>query len=317
MDPASVCHRTPTTGLHLAMSLLRRSVIEIGRGYAAVLRNHDLRRAQVAWGVATTAEWIFFVGVGVFAYEEAGITGVGLVGLIRMVPAAVVAPLASGLGDRYRRDRVVLGLFVAMGAAAAVAALVALDEPSAAAIYALAAIQNVAVTVSRPTQRALMPSLARTPEELVASNGSILTTQNLGTLAGPAIGGVLLATTTPWALFAFAAGCYVGAAVCLVPIRLERTGPKGADGDMLRGLLAGFRVVRDDAHTRLLVMLIAAQTAVRGALNVFLVVAAVTLLHAGDSGVGFLTAALGAGGLVGAFASLSITGRRLAPPVAA
>jgi hypothetical protein len=56
---------------------------------------------------------------------------------------------------------------------------------------------------------------------------------------------------------------------------------------------------------------------VRGALNVFLVVAAVELLHAGDSGVGFLTAALGAGGLAGAFASLSLTGRRLAPSVAA
>jgi predicted MFS family arabinose efflux permease len=242
------------------MRWLRRSVVEIGRGYAAVLRNDDLRRAQLAWGVAVTAEWIFFVGLSVFVYEEAGTTGVGLVGLIRMVPAAVVAPLASALGDRYRRDRVVLGLFIAMGAAATAAALVALDEPSAAAIYALAAIHNVACTVSRSAQWALMPSLARTPEELVASNGSTLTTQNIGTLAGPAIGGVLLAAASPWALFALAAGCYVGAALYLVPIRMQGTGSKAACDDALRGLLAGFRVVREDGRTRLLVLLIAAQT---------------------------------------------------------
>ena len=52
----------------------------------------------------------------------------------------------------------------------------------------------------------------------------------------------------------------------------------------------------------------------RGALNVLIVVIAFRLLHAGGSWVGFLTAALGAGGLLGAFASVTLTGRRLAAP---
>ena len=64
--------------------------------------------------------------------------------------------------------------------------------------------------------------------------------------------------------------------------------------------------------------LFASQAFVRGILNVLLVVAAFRLLHAGDSGVGFLNAAFGAGALAGGLAGLALVGnRRLARPFAA
>src|SRR5204863_1500008 len=52
------------------------------------------------------------------------------------------------------------------------------------------------------------------------------------------------------------------------------------------------------------------------ALNVLIVVVAFRLLHAGGGWVGFLSAAVGAGVLVGGFGSLALTGRRLAVPFA-
>jgi MFS family permease len=53
-------------------------------------------------------------------------------------------------------------------------------------------------------------------------------------------------------------------------------------------------------------------------LNVLLVVASFKLLDAGDSGVGFLNAAFGLGGLVGSLAGIGLVGlRRLARPFAA
>jgi Cyclic nucleotide-binding domain len=58
----------------------------------------------------------------------------------------------------------------------------------------------------------------------------------------------------------------------------------------------------------------AAQTIVRGALNVLVVVIAFRLLHAGGGWVGFLSGAVGAGTLVGGFATVAFTGRRLAVP---
>jgi MFS family permease len=299
------------------MSRLAESLAATVEGYTAVLRSENLRLSQLAWAGAVTAEWAFFVALGVLAFDEGGTLGVGLVGLIRMLPAAVVAPFASLLGDRYRRDRVVLGLFLAMGAAAAIAAVAVLASPPIAAIYALAAIHAIASTLSRSAQWALLPSLSRTPEELIAANGATLTTESAGTLAGPAAGAALLAVTGVGAVFALCAGTYLVAAVALARIRLDeepRTGrarvPRGAE------ILAGFRAF-GNRNVLLITALFQAQGLVRGALNVFLVVVALRLLDTGDAGVGFLTGALGLGGLVGAFASVSLSGRRLTRPFAA
>lgn len=65
-------------------------------------------------------------------------------------------------------------------------------------------------------------------------------------------------------------------------------------------------------EVRVLTGLFVAQAAVRGALGVLIVVAAFTLLHAGSGWVGFMSAAVGAGGL----AATRLAGRPLAVPFA-
>jgi hypothetical protein len=82
------------------------------------------------------------------------------------------------------------------------------------------------------------------------------------------------------------------------------------DRDRLRELLGGVRALRQEPNPRLIVLLFASQTFVRGLLNVLLVVAALDLLGMGRSGVGWLNAALGAGGLVGGLAAVGLVGRR-------
>ena len=72
-----------------------------------VARNGDVCRAELA----------HFVALGVFAYEQGGTSAVGLAGLIRLLPAAILTPFASSLGDRYRRERLLLVLSL-VGAAA-------------------------------------------------------------------------------------------------------------------------------------------------------------------------------------------------------
>src|SRR5262249_16549031 len=67
-------------------------------------------------------------------------------------------------------------------------------------------------------------------------------------------------------------------------------------------------------RTRLVVGLIVAQTFVRGCLNVLIVVAAFEVFDGGAAQVGYLTAAVGAGGLVGALGAMTLGGRRLAVP---
>src|SRR5262245_66320270 len=76
---------------------------------ALACRNDNVRRVELAWGAAISAEWAYFVALGVFAYDAGGAAAVGLAGLIRLLPAAVVAPSAASLGDRIPRERLLLG----------------------------------------------------------------------------------------------------------------------------------------------------------------------------------------------------------------
>jgi hypothetical protein len=80
-------------------------------------------------------------------------------------------------------------------------------------------------------------------------------------------------------------------------------------------LVAGFRIVAKQPKVRLIVGLIATQGFVRGCLNVLIVVGTFRLLGAGEGAVGYLTAALGVGGLIGSFSAMRLEGRRLAVPL--
>lgn len=282
--------------------------------YRTVFRNPSLRRVQLAYGASITAEWGAVVALAVFAYELRGAAGVGIVGVVRMLPAAVATPFAAFLSDRYRREGVLLWIELAAAVALAASAAAFFAGRAEIPIYALAGLLAIFSTLLRPTLAALLPSLATTPEELVAANGASLTTESLGTLAGPVLAGVIVAGADAGVVFAAAAGVYLVAAAVLQGIRVEGPIARLQVGKPAEELLGGFRVVAQEPQPRLLIALFAAQTLVRGSLNVLIVVLAFRLLHAGASWVGFLTAALGAGGLIGAFASVALTGRRLAAP---
>src|SRR5918995_5478009 len=107
-------------------------------------RNPNLRRAQLSFLGAWTAEWAFTVGLGIVAYRDGGATAVGLVSLLRMLPSAVIAPLAAPLADRGRRERVLVLVSTARGVATGAAALVVALNGPVLTIYLLAALSTIA-----------------------------------------------------------------------------------------------------------------------------------------------------------------------------
>ena len=116
------------------------------------------------------AEWATWVSILAFAYEVGGAAATGLVALVQLVPAALVAPLAAvAEGDRFRREQVLLGGYLVQAAAMAATAALLADAPVP-LVYGLAALAATCVTLTRPAQNALLPILARTPDELTAAN---------------------------------------------------------------------------------------------------------------------------------------------------
>jgi MFS family permease len=282
-----------------------------------VLRNEQLRRVELAWGASVAAEWANFVALGVFAYDVGGTLGVGIAGLVRLLPGAFVAPFAAFVGDRFRRERFLVAISAGGCIALAGSAAVYFFDRNEYVIFALASVFGLSSTLLRPALQALLPSLARTPDELIASNGATSTIEGLATLVGPLVAGVLIAATNAGVVFALAAAALLAAALLFARVTVEgRMLTSAASGaqDLRRELMAGFHTVFRARRARLVVGLMAAQTFVRGCLNVLIVVTAFRVLHAGPGAVGYMTAAIGVGGLIGAFGALALVRGRLATP---
>jgi MFS family permease len=277
---------------------------------AGALRNENVRRVEVAWGAVIGAEWAHFVAFGVYAYDHGGTKAVGLAGLVRLLPAGIIGPFASSLGDRVRRERLLLVLAL-VGAAALGGSALAFLAGSRVLVFVFAAIVGVVSTLVRPALQALLPSLAHTPEELIAANGATSTIESLGTLIGPLLAGILISVADAGAVFAVAAVALLCAAVLLARVRVEGRLDIGRV-DVSGMISAGVRSVWHAPDARLLVGMVAAQTFIRGCLNVLIVVAAFQVFDAGAGAVGYMTAAIGVGGLLGAVGAVSLRARRLA-----
>ena len=278
--------------------------------FVAVFENTNLRYVQLSWAASNTAYWVFSVALALYAYDKGGAGAVGLVGLLRMLPSVVAAPFAAALGDRYSRQFVILVVNVARTATIILAAAVAFLGAPAMVVYLLASLIGLLQSVFRPTQAALLPVLARSPEELTAANLVLTTIEGVGIFVGPAIGGVLLAVVRPEWVFVVSASGFLVSAVVLALVRAPREVKASAPaGELARGSLAGFTTISRDRNLRLIVGLYGAQTLVAGALNVLLVVCALELLHLGNAGIGFLTSAVGVGALIGGVAALALLAR--------
>jgi MFS family permease len=281
---------------------------------AVAVRNENVRRVELAWGAAIAAEWAHFVALGVFAFQEGGASAVGIAGLARLLPAALVAPFAAPLGDRFPRERFLLVMSL-VGLCALAGSAVAAFAGEPVSVFVLAGVVGLSSTLFRPALQALLPSLARTPEELIAANAATSTIESAGTLVGPLLAGALLSFGDIGLVFAVASGAFLVASVLLARVNVEGRIPLTSgtgDEGMLRMFAAGFEAIARVASARLVVGLIVTQTFVRGCLNVLIVVAAFQVFDGGAAEVGYLTAAIGFGGLIGALWAMALEGRRLA-----
>jgi MFS family permease len=279
------------------------------RAFGDVFRNRDLRWLELAWASSIVGSWAYSIAIVVFAFEHGGATAVGLVGLIRWLAGAAVSPFAAVLADRYDRRHVMIASNIARGLLIGCAAAAAELHSPAVVVYLIAGLVNVAATPFRPAQAALTPALARTAEELTAANVVSSTIESVGIFGGPAIGGVVLATSGASTVFVLTASLMLFSTVLIsmisAPVQ-ERRAPE----PVRRELLAGAQAILREGRLRLLVGLFAAQTFVDGMLNVLIVVIALKLLDSGKAGVGFLNSAIGIGGLLGALLAAVLIGRK-------
>jgi len=292
---------------HPGLSAIRRDLAISARAFGSSFRNPDLARAQVAFLAFSVTEWASYIALVVYAFAHGGTAAIGVVSLVILIPAAVIAPAGSLLGDRYRRERVYLLSETAMALFCALTAAAMLLQTRSLIVYAAACVAVWVLSLVRPIHGALLPWIARDPAELTTAYTSAGLIESICVLLGPLLAAALFAigqaleVSGPGLVFvALAALLAVGAAL-LFRIRTDSAPEPDDTGRAIVGeLAAGFRYVWADHRPRVIVTMLGLSSLVEGMLDTLIVVLAIELLGLGESGVGLLNAALGVGGIIGA-----------------
>jgi MFS family permease len=287
--------------------------------FGTAFRNRSLLLVELAWLAFNSAEWGVWLALMVWAYTYGGAAAASLIVIVQLVPSIFVSPYLGAITDRARAGRVLfIGLLIMGVSMAGLAAAIALDAPPV-VIYVLAPIMNLALSVPRPAQAALLPGIVRTPLELTAANVVSSWMENASVLIAPALTGVLLGVGGPALATAVLAACTLIGAFLVVRVpgpkpMAERGEGVSLTAEVRSSVAAVWRV----PAVRTLVGVVGSQYILVGALDVLYVVLAITTLGMGESGAGYLNAAFGAGGVIGvAVTAALVARRRLAPALVA
>ena len=286
--------------------------------FARIGRNRSLARLLVAYLLCVLTEYGQWLAVLVFAYERGGATLAGAAALVQLVPAIVLGPVITADGSaRFGVVRLIVGAYALQTIAIAGCAVTIVLGAPAASVFAAAVVQSVALSVSRPIHTTLIPLVVRRPVELTAANVATSWADGLGAVCGPALAGVLIA------LGGTGLACGVLAGLSVFMAALASVGSLTTSGDEACPDLGGLGELRSAAAAilsnpalRALTAYPAGAAAIEGAMDLMVVVLAVSVLQIGAGAAGYLSAAFGLGGLAGAAVAIVLVGRRLAVPLA-
>ncbi|MEO6822336.1 MAG: MFS transporter, partial [Candidatus Nanopelagicales bacterium] len=305
------------------MSAAAGAVRETRDSIATVFRNPGLRRINLALAGSMIGDWAYATAVTVWAFGVGGVTAVGVWAVVRLGLMAAVTPFASGLADRFPRKRVMVASDVTRCVLVALAAAAVFWGLAPAVVFVLATLASLASSAFRPAQAALLPTLADTPAELTAANGTSSTLESLAFFVGPALGGLLLTVADIPLVFAVNALSFAWSALLVSSIQVRAAAAQesedyesspGRPGDdssqdetpasFWSESVAGFRTIWNHPDLRMVTGIYCAQTVVAGASIVFGVAVAVDVAGLGPKGVGYLDAVLGVGAVIGGLVAI-------------
>jgi hypothetical protein len=292
---------------------------QLRRVVGAIAGNRALCRLLLAYSAMVVVEFGQWLALIVYAYARGGATAAGLIVVLQLVPSMFLAPVISARLAPLGVARTVAAAYAAATVALALSGAAILAGAPAVVVYATAIAFSLAVGVSRPLHHVLMPLVVRHPDELTSANVATSWGEGMGTLVGPALAGLFITVDGP----GFACAVLAGLCLCapflahVKPLRTDAVDPDELAAGGLTELRAAARVLLSRPSARALIAFPAGAAALEGAVDVLVVVLAVRILAVGPGAAGYLSAAFGGGGLLGAAAAVALVGRRLAVPLTA
>jgi len=285
--------------------------------FRSLAGNGALLRVLAAYVLYILVEYAVWIAMLVFAYTRGGATTAGLVAVAQLVPAAVVAPLVAPIADRRSPVALLAGGYLVQAAAVAgTAAAVLAGQPLAA--YAAVVVAATAMVTTRPAQSALIPSISATPDQLTAANVVVGWLEAAGVAAAGLLTGVLISLARVGSVFVVCTGLGVAALLLVAGLRVAPLeSPEQGETRLLAGVSDGLRLAARRPRVRLMLALLTAEAVVVGALDLLVVILAISVLRRPQAWAGYLDFAFGVGAVLGATGSAVLVGRRLGRPILA
>ena len=201
----------------------------------SLLKNARFRRFWIGQGLSFVGDFVSTVALVLLVVDVSGrASAVGGVLVARLLPT-LASPLVGVLADRLDR-RAVLVAADLVRAVLVVGLIFARDLP---VIYALVFLLGAARTLFNPTVRAAFPAVVGAGD-LTRANALISGTFSFSVMAGPALGGVLVAFVGVEAAFLLDALTFLVSAVILSTIQLPAPARNDGEGGFFRELRSGF-----------------------------------------------------------------------------
>jgi MFS family permease len=277
-----------------------------------------LRRVLAGYLLYGLLEMSIWLAIILWAYDKGGAELAGLVAVVQLLPAAVIAPPIAGLGDRFNRGTALMLAHLGVAVTTtATTVLLLLGAPTVAVVVASAAA-TTALSVVRPLHFAALPQLVHGPDDLVSGNALSSMVDGVALFLGPLLAGAGAHLAGPWLVFSVASVVALGAtALCL---RLGLTAPAGgsgpdADRPGWRTALGGVGALARDRAVVVLLLVLTTKFVVEGAHDVLGVSLAVDALDIGSTGAGLVVGAMGFGGLLGGGVAAAVVRRKALAPV--
>jgi MFS family permease len=206
-------------------------------------RRRELRLLVFGQATSLLGSMVTLVAIPVQVYDLTGSTvAVGLLGVAAFVPILVLALLGGALADAFDRRRLVM--LAELGSIGVVAALVGnalLDDPHVWLLYVAEALGAAFSAIRRPPLDAMLPRLVER-DELKAASALSWGVSNLASLAGPALGGLLIASAGYAATYAVDLATFV---LSLIALAMMRTSPPTERQPVgLKAIAEGLRFAR-------------------------------------------------------------------------
>ncbi|TDD17317.1 MFS transporter [Kribbella turkmenica] len=260
--------------------------------------------------VSSTGGWIQRIAQDWLVLTITGsATAVGITTALQFLPTLLLGLYGGVIADRFPKRKVLLVTQTMMGTGAAVLAVLAfIGQVQVWQVYLMALFLGLATAVDNPTRQSFVTELVG-KDRVRNAISMVSSTFQLGSLIGPALGGILLgALGTGWAFALNAVTFFASISALLMMRDSEMPGLQAARrasaGMRIRdGLKDGVRYAFHEPAVRWAIALVGIYGMFTISLAVTLTAFADRVFHTGATGYGVLNSVVAAGALTGALLS--------------